>query len=113
MRPDLALYRPHREAFDVTVEGLRVPGLHATYYSRPESARVATVGVYRFSGSEIFMAWGYADEAHCRWTAYRQPDGSWTDPQPGCPDATVLLTLLPPPRPVPPRPVPPIMNLRS
>ncbi|NUR73791.1 MAG: hypothetical protein HOU81_23505 [Hamadaea sp.] len=99
MRPDLTLYRPHREAFDVSVEGVPVPGLHATYFSRPDSGRVATVGVYRFTGVEVFMAWGYADEAHCRWTAYRQPDGSWTEPRSGCPDPTHTLSL--------------IMNLRS
>jgi len=107
--PDLTLYRQHREAFDAVVEGIQVPGLHAVYYSRPEAARVATVGVYRYDGVELFMAWGYADEAHCRWTAYRRPDGSWTPPRRGCPRVRVKpgtlhlpalnlhLLLLPPP----------------
>lgn len=87
--PDLRDYRVHREAADAVVEGVAVPGLHGTYYSRSgtsaASARVATAGVYRFDGVELFMAWGYADEAHCRWTAYRRPDGSWTAPRRGCP----------------------------
>jgi len=92
--PDLTLYRQHREAFDAVVEGLQIPGLHAVYYSRPArrgtaAARVATVGVYRYEGVELFMAWGYADEAHCRWTAYRRPDGSWTPARRGCPRVRV------------------------
>ncbi|WP_157546773.1 hypothetical protein [Hamadaea tsunoensis] len=93
MRPDLSLYRQHRAARDVTLEGVTVPGLCATYHSRPEQSRVATVGVYRFAEAEVFMSWGYADEAHCRWTAYHQ-DGVWGEPREGCPDVPYVLSLV-------------------
>jgi hypothetical protein len=85
VKPDLTLYTQHRQAPDATLDGVSVPGLHGTYYSRPDGSRVATVGVYRYDGVELFWAWGYADEAHCAFHAVRQPDGEWSSARRGCP----------------------------
>lgn len=86
--PDLASYTPHKVIDDIDLEGVVIPGLRADFLRRPLSGRVATVGVYRLRGIEIFMAWGYVGEPHCRWTAYRRDDGvggGWTAPHQGCP----------------------------
>ncbi|GAA2391460.1 hypothetical protein Cme02nite_13440 [Catellatospora methionotrophica] len=83
--PRLAEYTPHRIAADVDLEGHVVPGLTGEFFRKPEDGRTATVGLYRYLGSELFMAWGYVDEEHCRWTAYRRTDGDWGAPHPGCP----------------------------
>lgn len=85
VRPDLALYTPHRQVRDAVLEGVTVAGLQGAYYHRADGSRVATVGVYHHDGIELFWAWGYADEAHCSWHAYRWPDGEWSAPRRGCP----------------------------
>ncbi|GHJ45007.1 hypothetical protein Cs7R123_23490 [Catellatospora sp. TT07R-123] len=82
--PRVADYRPHRTVPDIDLEGHVVPGLTGEFFRRPDGDRVATVGLYRYRGAELFMAWGFVGEAHCRWTAYRGEDG-WTAPHEGCP----------------------------
>ncbi|MEU7822270.1 hypothetical protein [Catellatospora sp. NPDC049133] len=83
--PRLAEYTPHRTVADVDLEGQVVPGLTGEFFRRPEDGRTATVGLYRYRGTELFMAWGYVGEEHCRWTAYRRTDGVWSAPHTGCP----------------------------
>src|SRR5690606_31661292 len=83
--PDLSTYRLHRVIPDVDLDGIVVPGLTATFHRRAEGDRIHTVGVYRYAGTTLVMAWGYVGEAHCRYTAVRRPDGAWDPPRPGCP----------------------------
>jgi hypothetical protein len=76
------VYDLDRVVEDSPVWGVAVPGLRVAYYRRgPRS----TAGVYAYQGVEIFVAWGYADERHCRFHAFRDPAGDWEPPQPGCP----------------------------
>ena len=83
--PDISLYSRHRVADDIDLEGHVVPGLTGVFYEREEDGRTATAGVYSYRGIELFQAWGYRDEAHCAWTAYRTIRGDWTKPHEGCP----------------------------
>ncbi|WP_033341238.1 hypothetical protein [Catenuloplanes japonicus] len=83
--PDLSGFSPHRVVDDTDLDGVIVPGLRATFHRRPAGDTIESVGVYSFRGEEIFMAWGYVGEEHCRWTALRGPDGTWGAPAPGCP----------------------------
>jgi hypothetical protein len=83
--PDISLYKAHRVVEDVDLEGFIVPGLTGHFYEREEGERIATAGQYRYRGEELFMAWGYRDEPHCAWTAYRKVRGDWTVPHQGCP----------------------------
>lgn len=83
--PDLDEYELHREAEQACLDGVPMPGLSAAFYRRAASDGERTVGVYRFAGVEVLMAWGYANEPHCRAHRVRQPDGTWGDPLPGCP----------------------------
>jgi hypothetical protein len=79
--PDLSTYDLHRVVEDSPVRGVAVPGLRATYYR----AGRHTAGVYTYRGVEIFVAWGYVDEVHCRSHAFRAPDGTWEPARRGCP----------------------------
>jgi hypothetical protein len=79
--PNLATYTLHRTVEDSPVWGVVVPGLRATYYRRGAQ----TAGVYAYAGEEIFVAWGYLGEVHCRFHAFRAPDGSWERARRGCP----------------------------
>jgi hypothetical protein len=83
--PDLSEYRLHKVIDDVDLDGIVVPGLRGTFHRRPEGAVTSTVGLYSYAGVELFMAWGYVGEVHCRYTALRGPDGSWGPPLRGCP----------------------------
>lgn len=87
--PDLASYTLSKTIDDIDLEGAPVPGLRADFLRRQTPAGLATVGVYRLHGAELFMAWGYVGEPHCRWTAYRRDDsstgGGWSVPHDGCP----------------------------
>jgi hypothetical protein len=91
--PDLSRFEVHREAADVDLDGTAMPGLHATFHRRPAGSRTESVGVYRYAGIEIFMAWGYADEPHCRFTAYAEAHG-WGAPRRGCPSVDAVRDLL-------------------
>ncbi|MEV4534868.1 hypothetical protein AB0J82_13660 [Asanoa sp. NPDC049518] len=93
MLPDLTHFERHREAADVDLDGTVLPGLSATFHRRAAGSRVESVGVYRYAGVEIFMAWGYADEPHCRFTAYAGPNG-WGAPRRGCPSVDAVRDLL-------------------
>lgn len=86
--PDLSEYRLHKVIDDVDLDGVVVPGLRGHFHRRHAGARTSTVGVYSYAGVELFMAWGYVGEPHCRFTALRRPDGSWGRPRPGCPPVT-------------------------
>jgi hypothetical protein len=54
VRPDLSLYTPHRQVRDAVLEGVTVAGPHGSSYHRADGSRVATVGVYRLDGVELF-----------------------------------------------------------
>jgi hypothetical protein len=79
--PDLSGYRLHKVVDDVDLDGVVVRGLRGSFHR----SGTRTVGVYSYAGAELFMAWGYVGEPHCRYTALRRPDGSWEPPRPGCP----------------------------
>ncbi|WP_173079385.1 hypothetical protein [Phytohabitans rumicis] len=81
---------------NVDLDGVVVPGLRGSFHRRRGEAasddavasRISTVGVYRFAGVDLLMAWGYVGEPHCRFTSVRRPDGTWEPPRPGCPPVT-------------------------
>ena len=99
--PDLSAYWFHREIEDADLDGTVVPGLTATFYRRAADPRVATVGVYRCAGADVFMAWGYVGEAHCRHHAYHEGPAGWGAARPGCPDVHEVLMRCAQPRWVP------------
>jgi hypothetical protein len=86
--PDLSDYRLHRVIEDIDLDGTVVPGLRGSFFRRPCGVRTQTVGLYEYDESVLFMAWGYVDEEHCRFTALRRDDGSWQAPRPGCPEVS-------------------------
>lgn len=88
--PDLTTFRPHKVIDDIDIDGVAVPGLRGAFYRRERPAGLESVGVYSFAEGEVFMAWGYVGEEHCRYTAVRRPDGSWAPPYSGCPKLRVL-----------------------
>ena len=89
MLPDLSQFTVHREVADPDLDGTILPGLHATFHRRAAGSRIESVGVYRYAGVEVFMAWGYVDEPHCRFTAYAGPHG-WGAPRRGCPSVDAV-----------------------
>lgn len=89
--PELSRYALHKVIDDIDLEGVVVPGLRATFHRRAVDDRIETVGLYAYGGVELFMAWGYVGEPHCRYTAYRL-DAGWSPPHPGCPSVRVLRT---------------------
>ncbi|WP_018351051.1 hypothetical protein [Longispora albida] len=80
----------HRTIEDVDFEGVPVPGLRGEFYRRPAGTGTESVGVYSYAGDEVFLAWGFVGEAHCRYAALRLADGTW-DTRRGCPRIRVLL----------------------
>ena len=68
----------------VRSRSVRNPFLRPVTLSNRHGGR-ATAGLYAYQGVEIFVAWGYLDERHCRFHAFRSADGDWEPPQPGCP----------------------------
>ncbi|MEV6525399.1 hypothetical protein AB0M43_25935 [Longispora sp. NPDC051575] len=90
--PDISLYDVHKIIEDVDFEGTPVPGLRGAFYRRPAGDRTESVGVYSYADDELFMAWGYVGEEHCRAAAARRPDGAWDAVRTGCPDVRVLRT---------------------
>ncbi|GAA0486193.1 hypothetical protein Ade02nite_09910 [Paractinoplanes deccanensis] len=90
MLPDLSEYCLDRTVADASFEGVAVPGLSAEFYRRADGDRVATVGRYSYAGRELLMAWGYADEQHCRHSAVHDPaSGRWHRATDGCPTVRV------------------------
>ncbi|MQA28096.1 MAG: hypothetical protein GEU94_22190 [Micromonosporaceae bacterium] len=75
---------------DIDIDGVPVPGLRGHFYRRAGRGRLESVGVYSYADAELFMAWGYVGEEHCRFTAVRRDDGSWAEPYTGCPKVRVL-----------------------
>jgi hypothetical protein len=88
--PDLSDYRLVRTVSDAPIDGLTVPGLRVLYFDRVRRAGTATAGVYSFRCAEIFVAWGYARETHCRYHAFRDRRGEWEPPLPGCPKVWLI-----------------------
>lgn len=78
-------FRPHGTRDQVMVKGALVPGLRASFYRRFVGGRTETIGLYTVEARELFVAWGYADERHCRYNAVRRDDGGWYPTRRGCP----------------------------
>jgi hypothetical protein len=55
----------------VTVKGTLIPGLRATFYRRPNGQQIETIGLYSVDAHDLFVAWGYVGEPHCRYNAVR------------------------------------------
>lgn len=88
--PDLATYVPHRTITNAAFEGVCVPGLRAEFFHRTEGDRVASAGRYSIGGRDLLLAWGWTDEAHCRFSSVRDPDGFWHPETEGCPVVEIL-----------------------
>ncbi|MET8153937.1 hypothetical protein ACIBSW_34800 [Actinoplanes sp. NPDC049668] len=88
--PDLETYTPDRTITDATFEGVVVPGLCAEFFRRVEGGRTATAGRYSMYGRELLLAWGWADEEHCRFSSVRDPEGFWHPETPGCPVVEII-----------------------
>lgn len=84
--PQLADFEPYRIVDDVDLHGVVVPGLRAEYLRR--GTRIATA--YRYRDRDLFVAWGYAQEEHCRYFVVLGADGCWEEPQAGCPRARAI-----------------------
>jgi hypothetical protein len=90
MLPDLSQYAAHRTVHDASLEGTPVPGLRAEFFRRADGDRIATVGRYSIGGRDLLMAWGFADEEHCRHNAVRDRDGGWHPAADGCPEVKLV-----------------------
>ena len=88
--PDLAQFSAYTVIDDIDLEGMVVPGLRGEFLRREDGDRTATVVRYSYAGREVFRAWGYVGEEHCRYFAVLGPDGVWERPQAGCPRVRVL-----------------------
>ena len=88
--PDLATYTPHRTVVDAAFDGVTVPGLRAEFFHRTEGERVAAAGRYSLGGRDLLLAWGWADEPDCRFSAVRDPEGFWHPAAEGCPVVEIL-----------------------
>ena len=91
--PDLGEFHPYKIVEDIDLEGVVVPGLRGEFLRKEHGERTATVGRYSYAGREVFRAWGYAGEEHCRYFAVIGPDGAWEMPQAGCPRVRVLTSV--------------------
>jgi hypothetical protein len=88
--PNLAQFRPYSVIEDIDLDGVVVPGLRAEFLRREVGGRTAMVGRYSYSGRDVFQAWGYLDEEHCRYFAVYGVDGRLEAAQAGCPRVRVL-----------------------
>jgi hypothetical protein len=88
--PDLAHFRAYQVIENIDLHGVVVPGLKGEFLRGTDGERATTVGRYSYSGREVFRAWGYAGEEHCRYFAVLGVDGEWEAPQAGCPRVRVL-----------------------
>jgi hypothetical protein len=84
--PQLADFEPYRIVDSVDLHGVVVPGLRAVYLWNGKEIATA----YSYGRRDLFAAWGYDDEEHCRYFAVLGADGRWEDPQPGCPRARAI-----------------------
>ncbi|MEV0644367.1 hypothetical protein AB0I28_03800 [Phytomonospora sp. NPDC050363] len=87
--PDLAGFVLNKVVENIDFEGVAVPGLDGWFYRRQEGERVASAGIYKFSGDELFRAWGFVGESHCRASALLRDDGEWEGPHGDCPEIRV------------------------
>jgi hypothetical protein len=87
--PDLTDYRIHRAVDAAEFEGVAVPGLSVRFLRRVHTGRVESIACYRHRGQELLLAWGFVDEAHCRWHSVHV-DGEWQEPRAGCPEVRVF-----------------------
>jgi hypothetical protein len=88
--PNLAHFHPHAVIDDIDLDGVVVPGLRAEFLRREVDGRTAMLSRYSYSGREVFQAWGYLDEEHCRYFAVYGVDGRLEAAQAGCPRVRVL-----------------------
>ena len=88
--PNLAQFRPYAVIEDIDLDGVVVPGLRAEFLRREAGGRTAMVSRYSYSGRDVFQAWGYLDEEHCRYFAVYGVDGRLEAAQAGCPRVRVL-----------------------
>ena len=75
---------------DIDLDGVVVPGLRGEFLRREVGGRTAMLSRYSYSGREVFQAWGYQDEEHCRYFAVVGVDGRLERAQAGCPRVRVL-----------------------
>ncbi|GIG64789.1 hypothetical protein [Phytomonospora endophytica] len=88
--PDLAGFVLNKVVENIDFEGVAVPGLDGWFYRKEEEdGRTASVGVYTFDDREVFRAWGYVGESHCRASALHLPGGGWEGPHHDCPEVRV------------------------
>lgn len=78
-------FRRHATRAEVTVEGTVIPGLTVTFFRRQDGERTETVGLYTGGSRQLFVAWGYVGEPHCRYNAVRRDLGGWYPTRRGCP----------------------------
>jgi hypothetical protein len=88
--PNLAYFRPYAVVDDIDLDGVVVPGLRAEFLRREAGCRTVMVSRYSYSGRDVFQAWGYQDEEHCRYFAVYGVDGRLEAAQAGCPRVRVL-----------------------
>jgi hypothetical protein len=95
-------FTPHGTRDEVVASGVVIPGLRAAFLRRPDGDRTETVGLYSYGSHQLFVAWGYVGEPHCRFNAVRRDGGGWHETRRGCPvlhpiregDEVVGLTVL-------------------
>jgi hypothetical protein len=75
---------------DIDLDGVVVPGLRGEFLRREVGGRTAMLSRYSYTGREVFQAWGYRDEEHCRYFAVVGVDGRLERAQAGCPRVRVL-----------------------
>ncbi len=75
---------------DIDLDGVVVPGLRGEFLRREVGGRTAMLSRYSYTGREVFQAWGYQDEEHCRYFAVVGVDGRLERAQAGCPRVRVL-----------------------
>lgn len=75
----------HADRDEVEAGGLVIPGLRASFYRRPLGDRVETLGLYAYDERQLFAAWGFVGEQHCRFNAVRREAGGWYETRRGCP----------------------------
>lgn len=68
---------------------IEIPYMRRFCYETIHDGRTATLGLYKYNGTEIFKAWGYKDSEHCSYHAIKT-NGTWSEVIEGCPDFKVL-----------------------
>jgi hypothetical protein len=90
--PDISTFTKYKEKDDFTFDnGMKTSNIHADFFEKDEAGQIISVGLFSYKGKELFCAWGYKDEEHCSMHAVITPDGTWSQPQQGCPIKTALI----------------------